>query len=108
MLLLAVTNRETEDEDTHQRQADHRNRQKEEVERVSVRSNGRRLARKQRGVVEPLHQKFPQDWTDMHRYPLSVSFFVRSCSRANFASLRNITNINPPSPATVIIPPNCT
>ena len=108
VLLLAIPNREAEDENSHQRQADHREQQQEEVERVSVRRNGRRLARKERGSVEPFHQKLPQDWTDMHRYPLSVSFLVRSCSRASLTSFRNIRNMNPPNPATVIIPPTCT
>src|SRR5437879_7433567 len=103
---LAIANRETEDEDSNKRQADQCNQHQEEVERVSVGRNGRCLARKERRSVEPLHQKLPQDWTDMHRYPLSVSFLVRSCSRAT--SLRNIRNMNPPSPATVIIPPTCT
>src|ERR1700722_15501667 len=74
MLLLAVADRETEDKCAHQRKADYRDQQQEEVERVSVRRNGRSLAREKRRSVKPLHQKLPQDWTDMHRYPLSVLF----------------------------------
>src|SRR6202789_177387 len=36
MLLLAIADRETENKDAYQRQADHRDQQQEEVERVSV------------------------------------------------------------------------
>src|SRR3984957_6133187 len=108
MPLLAIADRETKDQAAHQRQTHHRDQQQEEVERVSVGRNGRCLLRKERRSVKPFHQKLPQDWTDMHRYPLSVSFFVRSCSRPRLTSLRNIKNMNPPNPATVIIPPTCT
>src|ERR1700679_3910049 len=49
-------------------------RKKKKIESVSVGRNGRCLARKKRRSVEPLHQKLPQDWTYMHRYPLSILF----------------------------------
>jgi len=50
---------------------------KEEVQRVHIRRNGRGLARKERGGVEPLHQKLP---TVLELIPW-LSFIVRSLTR---------------------------
>ena len=65
MALLAVEDGEADHQQNHDREADQADQDHEEIQRVHLRRDLRRLRRKEREVRHPLDEKLPDYWTDL-------------------------------------------